>query len=80
VGTMAVLGLLGGAPLIIFVVTQVRLRRAAHFKGPALMGTAQVLCAVNAGGLAAMFGVNTRMESLVRIGLRVQIPGFHRTT
>ena len=75
VGTAMFFGLLVGL-LIFLLVAQARLRRAARarFKGPALTGTAQVLSAYPAGGLAQA-GATWRSEVVCRIGMRVQIPG-----
>ena len=60
--------------LVVFLVAQARVRRAADFKGPALSGTAELLSADRGGGLAA-FGKTYKWEIVCRIGLRVTIPG-----
>jgi hypothetical protein len=60
--------------LVVFLVAQARVGRAGEFKGPALSGTARLLSAKRAGGLAA-FGKTYKWEIVCRIGLRVEIPG-----
>jgi hypothetical protein len=74
VGTVAFFGLMFGA-LIYSLVIPARRRRAAQFKGPALTGTAHVLSAARAGGLAGTLGVNVYREVLCVIGLRVELSG-----
>ena len=65
--------------LVLMFVARARLRRAEQFEGPAVTGTAQLLSADRAGGLAglAVDSVvgNRGVMSAARIGLRVQIPG-----
>jgi hypothetical protein len=61
--------------LVLMFVAQARLRAAGRFEGPALTGTAQLLSADRAGGLAAFAG-DARGPGIVgRIGLRVSIRG-----
>jgi hypothetical protein len=62
--------------LIMFAVSNERRRRASQFKGPALTGTAQVVSAAPVTGWdLRSLGTQIIKARLVRLGLRMEIPG-----